>query len=166
MALHAIKEMTQVLEEIQNAIDLLGLNSSVKKLDDQQTEHLYKQLLAEFVEGGDRRWWWEAFSKPSSSIVFSDGKGFERLNQIVPNPKEVVWFMVEDDQLPYYPIFELTTENAVKIIAECFAFEYYLIPKTKNWLVCENHHDYVIGIGSAVTEVIANGLPILWWTPL
>ncbi|QBG34442.1 DUF6756 family protein [Litorilituus sediminis] len=138
--------MSQVLDEISTAIKNLSLESSVVRVIND--EDLYKNLLNHFVKGGDRRWWWESFNVESNSKSFSDGLGYKRLPVIVPDKDEVVWFMVEDDQLPNYPIFECSISNAVKIIGECFAFEYYLISKNLQWLLCENHHDRVIGIGS------------------
>jgi hypothetical protein len=145
--------MSQVLEEVERAISELNLSEEVRRVDD-KSGALYESLVAHFVDGGDRRWWWEAFSHPSKSIDFDGGKGFEKLGLLVPNPKEVVWFVVEDDQLPHYPIFEASPENAVKIIGECFGFEYYLVAKDKSWLLCENHHNRVIGVGTPVVSAI------------
>jgi hypothetical protein len=145
--------MSQVLEEVENAIKLLKLSNEVN-LVEAEGEAIYKSLIETFVDGGDRRWWWESFRHPSESITFDDGKGFERLAEFVPNKNEVVWFVVEDDQLSYYPIFEATTENVIKIISECFAFEYYLVPKDKSWLLCENHHNCIIGVGKNVVRAI------------
>ena len=105
------------------------------------------------MEGRDRRWWWESFKKPSKSINFQNGLGFKELVSIVPNAEEIIWFVVEDDQSPYYPIYEASTTDIVKIIGECFAYEYYLIPKDKRWLVCETHHNSIVGVGN---EVISN----------
>ena len=152
-ALHARESMSQVLEEVEKAISLLGLSKEVRLLKDEGAS-LYDSLVTHFVEGGDRRWWWEAFSHPSESITYDNGKGFEQLSQFVPDSKEVVWFVVEDDQLPYYPIFEASIENVTKIIGECFAFEYYLVPTDKSWLLCENHHNRIIGVGAQVVSAI------------
>jgi len=80
--------MSQVLEEVENAINLLGLSSEVCLLKD-EGESLYKSLIDTFVEGGDRKWWWENFSQPSKSIAFDDGKGFERLSKFVPNATQL-----------------------------------------------------------------------------
>lgn len=99
--------MSQVLGEVENAIRLLKLSNEVN-LVEAEGEAIYKSLIETFVEGGDRRWWWESFRQPSESITFDDGKGFERLAEFVPNENEVVWFVVEDDQLRHYPIFEST----------------------------------------------------------
>ena len=140
-----------ITEEIDNAIKELGLREAeFHILPNEKAEPLYYELLNTFVEGRDRRWWWESFSKPSESVQFTDGKGFERIIDLVPNKKEKVWFVAEEDQLPFYPIYEAIPETIQKIIGECYGFEYYIIPKSKEWLLCENHHDYVVGVGEVV----------------
>lgn len=140
-----------ITDEIENAIKELSLSEGeFRQLPSQEAEPLYRELVNYFVEGGDRRWWWESFLKPSESVQFSDGKGFERITDIVPNKKENVWFVAEEDQLPFYPIYEATPETIQKVIGECYGFEYYIIPKSKEWLLCENHHDYVVGVGELV----------------
>ena len=146
--------MTEVVTEVENAIESLGLSKDVIRLPDSETEKIYKELLSTFVEGGDRRWWWESFKMPSKSITFKDDKGFKQIPKYVPDYKEILWFVVEDDHSPYYPIYEASAENASKIIGECFGFEYYLVPKNKKWLLCENHHGRVIGIGDEIIMAI------------
>jgi len=147
--------MILVTDEISEAINTLSLKESeFSRLPDNEAKALYYELLDTFVDGGERRWWWESFKNESASLEYEDNKGFERLAVIVPNPKEKVWFVAEEDQLPFYPIYEATTETIAKIISECYAFEYYIIPKTKAWLLCENHHNTVIGVG----EIIVNKL--------
>jgi hypothetical protein len=146
-----IEGVALITEEINNAIKTLSLSEAeFHQLPNEKAEPLYYELLNTFVEGGNRRWWWESFSKPSKSVQFTNDKGFERISEIVPDKKEKVWFVAEEDQLPFYPIYEATPEIIQKIIGECYGFEYYIIPKSKEWLLCENHHNYLIGIGKAV----------------
>ena len=112
-----------ITDEIENAIKELSLSEGeFCQLPSQEAEPLYRELVNYFVEGGDRRWWWESFLKPSESVQFSNGKGFERITDIVPNKKENVWFVAEEDQLPFYPIYEATPEIIQKIISECYGF--------------------------------------------
>lgn len=145
--------MELVTTEIESVLRKLGISSkSFRLLPSDEGSVLYQELFTEFVTGADRRWWWEAFSKPSSSKNFEDGKGFERIVELVPNPEERVWFVVEEDQLPFFPIYEATPNAIQKVIGECYAFEYYIIPKSKSWLLCENHHNRVIGVGKQVAS--------------
>jgi hypothetical protein len=144
--------MELVTKGIERALSELAIPSeSFRLLPNDEGSVLYKEILAQFVDGDDRRWWWESFSRPSSSRVYEDGKGFERITKLVPNPQDTVWFVVEEDQLPFFPIYEATPDSIQRVIGECYAFEYYIIPKSKDWLLCENHHNRVIGIGKEVT---------------
>lgn len=143
---------SEVLEEILGAIQKLSMSGKFHLLGESETEILYKDLVNTFVNGGERKWWWESFSKPSMSVKFDNDKAFSEITSIVPDEREIVWFVVEDDQLPYYPVFEAMPWDIVKVIGECFAFEYYIIPKSKQWLLCEDHHNYLHGIGAQVIE--------------
>lgn len=50
--------------------------------------------------------------------------------------------------------------NVIKqIIGECFGFEYYIIDKKKEWLLCKNHHNRLIGIGKKIISSKFNWLP-------
>src|SRR5689334_18923019 len=132
-----------VKDEIQNAIQTLGLSdSAIKLLPADEGHRIYNMALSHFVASGERRWWWEDFRFPSTSVRFDDQKGFERIEEIVPNKREKVWFVVEDedDQLPFYPVYEATPEAAQAVIGECYGFEYYLIAQNLSWLLCETHH--------------------------
>ena len=145
--------MDLVTEEINKALALLNIQSEkFSLLSDNEGEIIINDLLKSFVTGANRKWWWEAFSHPQYSIVFSDGKGFEKIKNFVPNSNEMVWFVVEEDQLPLYPIYEACASDIQKVIGECYGFEYYIVSKTKNWLLCENHHSRMIGVGDEVIQ--------------
>lgn len=141
------------LSEVENAIKNLGLNNEVRLVSG-NPQDTYNEIYTAFVSKNDVYWWWEHFIDESESISFNDSMGFKAIGDLVPDTSEILWFIVEDSQLPHFPIFEASTNNIIKIIGECFAFEYYLVPKTKSWLLCENHHDYVIGVGEAIVQSI------------
>jgi hypothetical protein len=142
-----------VKDEIQRAIQRLGLNDSdIRLLPDEVGRPVFNAVVLHFVASGNRRWWWEDFRFPSTSIRFSDQKGFERIGEVVPNKREKVWFIAEDDQMPFYPVYEATPEAIQAVIGECYGFEYYLVAQDLRWLICENHHDVLIAIGAEVEE--------------
>jgi hypothetical protein len=139
--------MGKVSIEIANAIKTLDFSvEQIVKLDYNNGKKLYKELLDYYVKSGDRRWWWEDF-KYSSFYFIDFDRPFEYLNEIIPESSKKVWFMVEDDKEDYYPIYNCDPLIIGQIISECFAFEYYVIDKELNWLICENHHNRLIGIG-------------------
>lgn len=144
--------MGQVKAKVEQAIDTLRLQKAdIAELDKETGRKVYEDLLQHFVKSGDRRWWWEDF-KQESFIFIDHDPPFALLNQIIPNSDEMVWFMVEDDEEAFYPIYEVRPAVIKDIIGECFAFEYYVIDKSKEWLLCENHHNCLIGIGNKLKE--------------
>lgn len=144
--------MGEVKIEISNAVKNLNLQQTdICLLEEKSNETLYFELLNYFVKSGDRRWWWEDF-KEESITFFDYEKPFEHLIDIIPDLSKNVWLMVEDDQEDYYPIYDCNPSNIGQIIGECFGFEYYVISKNKDWLICENHHSRLIGIGQALKE--------------
>jgi hypothetical protein len=145
--------MSLVTEEIESAVSKLGLEAAdIQHLSAEENKRLYGALVERFVNGGDRRWWWESFNEEEASHVFKDGMGFKRIPELVPDANEKLWFVVEEDQLEFYPIYETTAEVVSAVVGECYAFEYYLIPKDTSWLICENHHNRIIGVGNSVIK--------------
>ena len=140
--------MGEVKEEVNNAIDTLGLkDTDILLLEDKEGRELYFDLLKTFVKSGDRRWWWEDFKHESSSIDHFEHP-LIHLENFIPDLDNHVWFMVEDDQEDYYPIYDCSPKVIGNILNECFGFEYYIISKDKKWLICENHHSRLIGLGN------------------
>ena len=145
--------METVIDEISTAVKTLRLPSeAMKQLPFTESERIYFSALEHFVRSGDRRWWWEDFREPGISAMFKAGDGWQHMPELAPNPDELVWFIAEEDQLPHYPVFETTPRVASKIIGECYGFEFYLIAKNFEWLLCETHHNRVYAVGSPVEQ--------------
>ena len=99
--------MEIVTTEIKRALVRLNIApESFTLMSEDVGAGIYNELLSTFVEGEDRRWWWESFSQTSFSVEFPDSMGFKRICSLVPNSREIVWFMVEENQLPFFPIYE------------------------------------------------------------
>lgn len=143
--------MGEVKDEILKAIKTLGLKDKEIKLVENEAEKIFFDCLDNFVKSGDRRWWWEDFKQDSFDFINYE-KPFEHLDGILPDLNENVWFMVEDDQEDYFPIYDCNPSSIKHIIGECFRFEYYIIDKNKEWLICENHHNRLIGIGKKLKQ--------------
>jgi len=79
--------------------------------------------------------------------------------EIVPDPNERVWFIAEESRLPFYPVYEATPNAAQRVIEECYGFEYYLVAKDMTWLLCENHHGWLIGVGELICDRLCSLFP-------
>ena len=143
--------MGEVTNELEDAIAILQLDESIiSKIDRPHNEVLYYEILAHFVKGGDRRWWWEAFRDSFSFNIFDYPPN--HLKSIIPNLERKVWLMIEDDQDKFYPIYDVNPNYIPEILNNCFHFEYYIIDKDLDWLICENHHRRVVGVGDELRK--------------
>ena len=148
--------MPSVKDEIRAAIESLRLSSNdFKELLDEDAEPIYHQALRRFVPKGEPRWWWEHFAS-KAAVDFPAGDGWQHITEFVPDASKHVWFIVEDDSLPFYPVYDATPSAIRAVIAECYGFEYYIIEREFEWLLCETHHNRMVGVGEAVEERLRN----------
>lgn len=144
--------MPSVKDEIRAASERLGLSSDVfRELPDDEAERIYLSALRRFVPEGEPRWWWEHFSS-GATIEFPAGDGWQRIPEFVPDAGEHVWFIVEDDSLRFFPVYDATPSAIRAVIAECYGFEYYIVQREFQWLLCETHHNRVIGVGEGIEK--------------
>jgi hypothetical protein len=144
--------MLSVKDEIHAAIDRQNLSSNVfRELADDAAESIYRSALRRFVPEGEPRWWWEHFTS-DATVDFPGGDGWQHIPELVPDANEHVWFIVEDDSLPFYPVYDATPSAIGAVIADCYGFEYYIVQREFQWLLCETHHNRMIGVGDAVEK--------------
>lgn len=81
-------------------------------------------------------------------------RGYEAIPEIVPDADAPVYFIAEDDAASFYPVYLTTVRIATSLVAECFGFEFYLLPTDYSWLIGENHHDVIFGTGESIVRAI------------
>jgi hypothetical protein len=141
--------MSMTFDEIMAARRTLQLrNEDLVHVEAREARETLERIEMRFAGSSSRRWWWEGF-RSFTSVTFDDRMAFTRISKVVADPDERLWFVVEDD-VEAFLLFESTARVAQAIIGECFGFEYYLVPKTLHWLLCENHHDSFIAVGESV----------------
>ena len=144
--------MGEIKDEVSKAIETLKYSKDlISLLDFESGEFIFKDCFSYFVKSGDRRWWWEDFKLDSFDFIDFE-EPYNQIPNIIPDLRKKVWFMIEDIQDPYYPIYECNPLIIPTIIEECVGFEYYIIDKNKDWLICENHHHRLIGIGEILKD--------------
>jgi Family of unknown function (DUF6756) len=137
--------------EVEQAIrDLNFSDAELRELPGPEARSVYNAAESRFVVAKGRQWWWEDLSVPAANFEFPRGDGFRFLNLLVPSTEEILWFIIETDQKDSAVVYEGRIGHIQKILEECFAFEYYLVPKDFSWLVCENHHNVVFALGAEV----------------
>ena len=118
-------------------------------------------ILDKFTTLGERglsySWLWEHFKEPQFSFYSEDA--WKHLSEIVEPlvaPEETLWFIAEDErgtkQNGNFWLYEGKLNAIVSLLGEMTAFEYYLVPKKLDWLLCETHHDVLVGVGEPIIE--------------
>ena len=97
----------------------------------------------------DRLWWWEhlkgrqATHWPTSLLQGVRG----RIDQT-----GVYWFLAEESesQKRGFPFWLYLGNGAaiLRILAETPHFEFYVVENHLEWLLCSNHHNALIGVGT------------------
>ena len=99
-------------------------------------------------------WWWESFKRQRHSIYFENGKAYNCLDTLL-DEHEKVWFVACDsgyDPSKFW-LFEATVKTIKLVVSEHYAFEYYIVSKKYDWLLCETHHDTLVGLGSVIPKM-------------
>lgn len=56
---------------------------------------------------------------------------------------ERYWFLASDEQGKYW-VADATGSGILTALREMYCFEYYVVDRHMNWLICENHHGILI----------------------
>ncbi len=118
----------------------------------------YKQILISIIEKFTNLektninvWWWDYFNEPIYHFYPKDV--FNVLPNIIDN-EETVWFVIEDEakEQEHFWLYEGKINAIISVLKELSCVEYYIVSKNLEWIICENHHDILIGSGNLITE--------------
>jgi hypothetical protein len=142
--------MTLKHELLQTATTLGLPTTSFRAVGITEWEPIMKRIEDKFVSARYDKllWWWNGYLKGPVYSVLLPGWPADALPKLIPL-HEQVWFIAEDDK---FWLFEGNVESIQKVLAESHAFEYYIVSKKYEWLLCENHHDVLFGVGEIIVE--------------
>lgn len=147
--LNELDEARQRLQISDADFRSLPFTTDWRKLD----ERIYHSFCR--IEGKARPiWLWERFKYETHSLQLTV-PAHTILHHLVPID-EAVWLMAYDGSSFYF--YEGLVTAIERIIPELTYImdEYYIVSKKLDWLLCENHHDVLIGTGSfAVQQLFA-----------
>ncbi|WP_089836165.1 DUF6756 family protein [Chitinophaga filiformis] len=77
--------------------------------------------------------------------------------QVIVDRNEKVWFVAGDTKRDASKLwlFEGEIEPIQQVIGQLHHFEYYLVSKKYEWLLTENRHGTLIGLGSIKDELLS-----------
>ena len=136
---------------IAEAVQTLGLDKAdLREIPIYHAKNILKTIKDHFCTRQDAIWWWEYFRENLPHYSKRLNQGYTLLDQIVPDMDEKIWFVIQETY--GFRLYLGTISTIQRIIGECAAFEYYLVATDYSWLICENHHDYLIAVGNPVVE--------------
>ncbi|MFT3822912.1 MAG: hypothetical protein QM731_03290 [Chitinophagaceae bacterium] len=115
---------------------------------------VFKKIEAAFIKKENSNtsfnWWWEDLKGDQVALQFQRDDAYMYLHHLV-DKNEKIWFVASDNNFDptKFWLFEGYIEPVQQVIGELYAFEYYLVSKKYDWLLAENHHGYLIGMGAA-----------------
>jgi hypothetical protein len=143
-------------ERLTEVAKAVGVESQLRLVE----PHRYQAILGRIIlcrttldkSAVSALWWWEALREPVAYIKPADPVA--TLKALV-SPGEPVWFVAEDGSSKKqgnFWLYETTIEPVCAVLQEMPLFEYYVVSKKLEWLICENHHGHVIASGEAMTS--------------
>ncbi len=126
--------ITVVIDEIDRAIGVLKLN--VLKFSSAESVAIASAAKAKFVNGNPRVWWL-SLHRPYQTFSVED----HTLLDVIPAGTVDVWFMPEYDWDESATVYRTNVESLQRLLNECFLFEYYVLQKDYDWVICANDHD-------------------------
>ena len=148
-----MRNLREDIEKVKKEISLNG--NSLKEVSHFEYEEILKKINSEFLTTNkydDEIWWWQSYKDLKRyAIHFREGYAFEILDKLLPNKDTRYWFIASEGNGKYW-LYESGIEVIKKIIQEMYGFEYYIVDKKYNWVLCENHHDILIGLGEEISD--------------
>lgn len=116
---------------------------------------ILKQILDKFADTYklDVSQLWSHLKCPGTSVQTENG--LECISSLV-DPGTNVWLLVEDwdrtKKQGNYWVFEGSYGAVIRVLNNMHCVEYYIVDLRLNWMILENHHDILVGVGE-VAEI-------------
>lgn len=100
-------------------------------------------------------WYWESFNQESFSIQFRRNP-YPVLNELIESKENLVFFINDRiHERSKFWFYKAKIGAIQKIIEESFDVdEYYICSEKMDWVLCVNHHDYLIAAGEPMITLL------------
>ncbi len=144
-----------ITQEIERAIRELELSPDrVSAVERGEADALVSEFLRRFVDEPSRTWWWEGFKVPYVTVDLGEHDRLSCLIGALPNSAEEVFLLSTPDDEPEISVFRGAAGDLLRVLEECYPFEYVLLHSTFAWFVCESHHDQIFGAGEPISSAL------------
>jgi hypothetical protein len=140
----------------------LGLDAQFRRVGPHRHAAILQRIIETRTTLGpsaiDALWWWESLRDPWTYVVPPDPIAL--LQALIP-ADEPLWFVAEtrgggQKRHGNFWLYESTVAAICAVLRETHAFEYYLVSRTMDWLICENHHDCLCVSGAVMVQRLSH----------
>ncbi len=137
--------MSFIKDEAIRASSVLGLG--VIELTQSESSFIIDQIVAKYANGKKGSLLWENFV--GENVISNDKDAWKQLKDIVGKEETIMFFNPKDEPVA----FKLSNgDDVVAVLGESFGFEFYLTNKVADYVICFNHHDYLIACGNVPNQ--------------
>jgi len=144
-------------DQIERAIKDLGISrSALFEVSKFGWNEILCKIIDRFVQKTyytqGLHWAWERFKGSQDVLHLHKNDGYKYIPDLVDD--EYVWFIVEDNKGKFW-IYEGMPDAIAKVIeAAYYIDEYYIVSKKYEWILCEDHHRIIHGVGDKISDEI------------
>lgn len=141
------RDLTEAIKELNFS------NTDINEASKLEYADVLKKVKAAFTNiDNDKNYYWlsDNLKGEYAAIRFKDEKAYEYLEALI-NQDEIVWFIASDGLAKFW-VYESNIGSIHKVLANMYGFEYYIVSKKYEWLLCENHDRSLIGTGAKMIE--------------
>ena len=151
--------MYETPNKVLSAAHKLGFSRDLfRQVGPTQWEGVLKRVFERFAKTHDTgvMWLWDHLTCQGESAQSSCGA--TDLASMCPKETDV-WLLVEDfdgtRNHGNYWIFEGAFGAVIDVLSEMHAIEYYIVDRRLDWMVLENHHNTLIGVGERAESFVS-----------
>lgn len=147
---NGVRNLRDKINEIKRNLQLSDEDFQLVRLTKyQQILHSILNKFTSLKVNQINKWWWDSF--PDPIYYFHPENVFNSLSLLIDH-KESVWLVIDDEskKLEHYWLYEGGIYAIISVLKELPFQEYYIVSKKLEWIICENHHNYLIGCGEPI----------------
>ena len=107
-------------------------------------------------KGTSTLWLWEYFREPRFSFCPKDSATNYGILQSLLPVDTLVWLVTEDSSRMKkngnFWVLQGNYGSVLDVLWNCHPMEFYIVDRAYQWLLAENHHNYLIGVGDEIVE--------------
>lgn len=120
------------------------LNINISEVSHKQTNVLINSIVDKYANSKKKDSIWEGFTEEFS---IHNRDAWKWIDKILKDKQNIMFFNPNEESVA----FEFCSrKDIVTILYNTYGFEFYLTNKTVDYVMCFNHHDYLVVCGKAI----------------